>query len=217
MKHRTHDIKELIFQFNSRNSRATFIYELFEQYFNNSVLDVGCFNAPLRSQLKGLSYTGIDIDGDPDLKINLEEQERLPFQDCSFELTICTEVLEHLNNLHSVFDELFRVTSKYLIISLPNSWCNARVKIERGNGDFLHYGLPTLKPLDRHKWFFNATHSIDFFCDAAPPGFRVKEIFAVEKNKFFLLKYFRKIRYPKMKYLNRYCHTVIALFERVNI
>ena len=80
MKHRTHDIKELIFQFNSRNSRATFIYELFEQYFNNSVLDVGCFNAPLRSQLKGLSYTGIDIDGDPDLKINLEEQERYRFK-----------------------------------------------------------------------------------------------------------------------------------------
>jgi len=49
--------------------------------------------------------------------------EKLPFPDNYFDLVVCTEVLEHVENLERAEKELMRVVKKengYLIISAPN-------------------------------------------------------------------------------------------------
>lgn len=49
--------------------------------------------------------------------------KNLPFKENFFDIVICTEVLEHIDNLHQAKNELFRVLKKengYFIISTPN-------------------------------------------------------------------------------------------------
>ena len=63
-------------------------------------LDVGCDEALLKTLLApDIKYTGIDVAGKPDIVLNLEKIERLPFDDSTFDCVICSDVLEHLDKL----------------------------------------------------------------------------------------------------------------------
>jgi len=44
----------------------------------------------------------------------------LPYKDNAFDLVLCTEVLEHLDDPQKGLKELVRVSKKYLVISVPN-------------------------------------------------------------------------------------------------
>lgn len=201
--------------FPKRKSRSEYVASRFTPYFSKTLLDVGCYEAPLRSLLKDIDYTGVDFVGNPDIQLNLEQVERLPFDDGAFDTVICIEVLEHLVNLHELFDELLRVSDRYVIVSLPNCWRDARVKVEQGRGSFAHYGLPVDKPQDRHKWFFNFEEAWHFLTTKAEQrGLRTVEVFATEKPKNALVRSLRQLRYPGIKYMNRYCGTVWAVFEK---
>lgn len=201
--------------FSARRSRSEFVATRFAQYFEGSLLDVGCFEAPLRELLTDIDYTGVDFVGKPDLQVNLEQVQALPFEDGEFNTVICIEVLEHLNNLHQLFDDLARVSQRYVIVSLPNCWRDARVRIERGVGSFGHYGLPAERPKDRHKWFFSFQEAQDFLVARGERnGLRIVELFATEKPKNAPVMWLRKLRYPGMRYLNRYANTVWVVFEK---
>ena len=56
----------------------------------------------------------------PDVKIETQDIQQLPYDDNSFDLILCLEVLEHLKNPSSALKEIARVTSKYLIVSVPS-------------------------------------------------------------------------------------------------
>jgi len=201
--------------FPTRQARSEYVARRFGEYFRGSLLDVGCFEAPLRKMLADAKYTGVDIAGAPDIELNLEGCQRLPFDDGSHDTVICIDVLEHLDNLHLIFDELVRVARKNIIVSLPNSWRDARRPIERGGGDFLHYGLPEDAPVDRHKWFFNFTQARSFLqARASSLNLEVVELFGTEKPKNGLIRALRMLLYPGDKYLNRYVQTVWAVFAK---
>ncbi len=204
-------------QFNKRHVRAKYISQRFEKYLSRSVLDVGCWERDLKGHLgESANYFGIDVSGDPDQVVNLEQVERLPFDDNSYDTIVCTDVLEHLDNLHNMFNELLRVGSKHIILSLPNCWSGARVPIERGRGQFAHYGLPFERPVDRHKWFICASEIIDFTQHhAQEKGIKITEQFVTEKPRPALIRAIRKMRYNGgLKYANRYSNTVWTVFEK---
>lgn len=140
--------------YSSRAEKAAFLFENYRQFLGRKVLDVGCGEAYLREFVRRSQYVGIDIIGNPDVLTDLE-QGALPFQANTFDCVVCTDVLEHLENIHNVFDELIRVSAKYVIISLPNPAGAAWPKIIRGAGTGKSYGLPPTKPVDRHRWFFH--------------------------------------------------------------
>jgi hypothetical protein len=76
------------------------------------------------------------------------------------------DCLEHVENIHSLFDELLRVSSKYVIISLPNNWPNFIRSFFRGK-NVTHkagYGLKAEPDMTgfRHKWFFNIEEAQNF-------------------------------------------------------
>lgn len=201
--------------FKQRSERSEYVARRFRDYFKNRIADIGCFQAPLRALLADCDYTGVDVAGDPDIKLNLDRIEPLPFQNNRFDTVLCIEVLEHLDNLHVVFDELIRISNRYIIVSLPNCWRDARRKIEKGTGDFLHYGLPIEKPLDRHKWFFNCEQAEDFLTfQAENHKLDIVELFVTEKPKSTIVKAVRKLLYPGKKYRNRYAHTVWVVYEK---
>jgi len=202
--------------FNERSDRSIYIAKYFKSELTGRILDVGCDKAVLKKLLPNVDYIGIDISGTPDICINLEETERLPFNNAEFDTVLCSDVLEHLNNLHHIFNELVRVTKEYLIISLPNCWQVARRPIERGRGSFSHYGLPGEAPLDRHKWFFSLSDADDFLTyQARKHSLTIVSRHVTEKPRLKLVQLARRIRYyNKTNYLNRYSHTLWVVYKK---
>jgi len=209
-------MKVELVEFKNRAARSQYIARRFAGVLSGCVLDVGCDMAVLKQLLPGVAYTGVDVGGAPDLELNLEQAGRLPFPDAAFDCVVCTDVLEHLENLHDIFGELVRVSRRHVVLSLPNNWVNARVPLQRGHGSFSHYGLPAEKPRDRHKWFFSLTDAAVFIqAQTSKLPFVCREMFATEKPRPWLVRSLRRLRYPVLDhYLNRYAHTIWTLIER---
>ncbi|KKQ53358.1 hypothetical protein A2865_03830 [Candidatus Woesebacteria bacterium RIFCSPHIGHO2_01_FULL_39_17] len=92
-----------------------------------TVLEVGCGKAYLAKKLsKKYLVTAVDILVDASIKkengnihfINANV-EHLPFKNMSFETTICTHTLEHVQKFDKAVSELRRVTKKRLILVVP--------------------------------------------------------------------------------------------------
>lgn len=117
-------------------------YETFNPYIYAQipekirVLDVGCANGLLGQRLKREKNPQFlaGIEADPELaaeaekyfdKIiltNLEELTSLPFEEESFEVIVCADVLEHLKDPLEVLRKLSRYLKKngFFLISVPN-------------------------------------------------------------------------------------------------
>lgn len=171
--------------------RAHLIIEEFGDCLSGRVLDVGggssvdVFKNHLGDRYYALdlerSYTLGDAAGDKqhDKVLDLENGV-LPFEDRSYETVICTDVLEHVDNIYAIYDELFRVADRCVIISLPNNWPGMLGSFLAGH-NLTHsagYGLPPRPKLpgQRHKYFFNLEEACDFLIGRTPPGFRVRRL-----------------------------------------
>ena len=158
---------ETNFIYTNRKTKARYTYLKYQPILVGNILDVGADQCYLKEQLDNkANYIGIGLSSDKlDLKIDLEKQ-LLPYEDNSFDVVLCTDVLEHLDNIHEVFDELCRVSKKYVIISLPNPhsvfWNYVKHGNYNENQHLKFYGLPAEKPDDRHKWFFSTEEAENF-------------------------------------------------------
>ena len=92
---------------------------------SESILEIGCGDGRILNRINVKYKVGVDFAIKPLLHIkNLAYAANvsyLPFSDDSFELVICSEVLEHLNKntYHKALNEIFRVSSHYILISAP--------------------------------------------------------------------------------------------------
>lgn len=117
-------------------------YEIYKAYFDNiakfivekfqpeSVLDIGCAKGYLvKSFLDlGINAYGVDISAYainnslPEVRSRLKlcdiEQEKLPFNDDSFDVVIMTEVIEHLKKIDFAMEEIKRVLKQNGIVYL---------------------------------------------------------------------------------------------------
>jgi len=149
----------------NREERQRFIVNNFNKYFGDNLLDVGCSGKTLKQYIKkNIHYTGIDIKEPADVIIDLD-RENLPFKDNEFDCVICSDVLEHLERLHAIFDELCRVSGKSLIISLPNCYPTYRKTLSHIYPELKFYGLPAQRPLDRHRWLFGPGEAARFILE----------------------------------------------------
>jgi ubiquinone/menaquinone biosynthesis C-methylase UbiE len=107
-----------------------------KQFIPTNILDVGCGDGQRTIEIA--NYFNINhneihgIDYNYDFIINCKnyfnavqlnlESEDIPYDDNSFDLVICNQVLEHLKNYQRVINELIRVTRKtgYILIGIPN-------------------------------------------------------------------------------------------------
>jgi hypothetical protein len=137
----------------------------FEALDLSNFLDVGCRDCVLQTYLPaGVSYKGIDlypldgIDG-----VDRGDLEKgLPYKDNSYDMVAALDVLEHCDDIFFAFQELYRTSSKYIVINLPNELhvCH-RIKFLFGRtpGNFKlnpdGYG-------DRHRWFFTWDNCAEF-------------------------------------------------------
>jgi ubiquinone/menaquinone biosynthesis C-methylase UbiE len=92
------------------------------------MLDVGCGASPYRFLFspEKIKYVGIDIiDADKFDYINSEiihfNGETIPFSDAYFDMVLCTEVLEHVQDYQSLIKEIYRVMrpGAKLLVTVP--------------------------------------------------------------------------------------------------
>jgi SAM-dependent methyltransferase len=204
-------------KFRVRPDRPTYIGKRFGHYLNGKVLDVGCDEAVLHQLLGDDRYSGVGMTKESNYQVDLEKEGKLPFDDATWETVLCLDVLEHLNNLHQLCDEIFRVAKETIILSLPNCWSSARKSLAKGTGPIWHYGLPPIPPPDRHKWFFNTEEACNFFYEQAfkRPNVEIVELIALENRRPLINRIWRRIKYPsRMRYLNLYPNTIVCVYRR---
>jgi 2-polyprenyl-3-methyl-5-hydroxy-6-metoxy-1,4-benzoquinol methylase len=96
------------------------------------ILDAGCGEGFTLSQLAehtiGTILVGIDTSAEalklsahifPKLHVRQGSIYTIPYADHSFDLVICTEVLEHLEDTARALSELGRVSRGYVLLSVP--------------------------------------------------------------------------------------------------
>lgn len=110
-----------------------------------SILDAGCGEGFTLARLKkariGKKHEGIEYLDDaiqlgkklhPEITIKKATIYKLPYKANSFDVVLCTEVLEHLEKPEQALLELKRVTKKYLVLSVPNEPLFTIQRILRG-------------------------------------------------------------------------------------
>lgn len=105
--------------YNNREQKAQFVYQNLLKYLKDGVLDVGADECYLGDYL--INYKGMGLTKKCDIVWDLEDFP-YPIPDDSHNTVVCLDVLEHLENIHDALDELFRISSRYVIISLPNCY-----------------------------------------------------------------------------------------------
>lgn len=118
-----------------------------------TALEVGCGEGfvlgYLRTRLDGVRLEGIDLDDEavayarrlvPGVPVRVGDARRLPYPDGAFDLVLCLEVLEHLEDPAAALREIRRVTCRFALLSVPNEpWFRlanlARGKNLRTRGD----------------------------------------------------------------------------------
>lgn len=98
-----------------------------------SILDAGCGEGftldRLRKECVGRRVIGIDSSKlalrlgkklHPKLDLKKGDINKLPYKRNTFDLVICSEVLEHLKKPQNALSEAARVSKRHLIITVPN-------------------------------------------------------------------------------------------------
>ena len=107
---------ETDFVYDDRKGKAKYVYLKYRSILTGKILDVGSDSCYLREHLTDdVSYRGIGFDSKESDPIDLEKIP-LPFSENEFDCVLCLDVLEHLDDIHAVFDELCRITQSQIAI-----------------------------------------------------------------------------------------------------
>ena len=154
-----------------------------------SLLDLGSRDQILKKFLpEKLSYTGVDISMNNNNNIVLDLNQKLNFDNESFDIVTALDVAEHLDDPKTFLRECVRVSKKKVLIVLPNiSYYESRIRfLLKGNlGSKYHFSGDNKD--DRHKWFTNFYLVKNFFeknCD----NFEIKKVIK-QRNKLKPLIY----------------------------
>ena len=127
----------------------TFI-EFVKKTSPNTILDVGCGEGFMIRNIKDIlpscNIIGIDISNNalamakkkcPDVDLRIGNATELQFEDESFDLVICSEVLEHIKTPEVTLSELCRVSANNILLSVPNEpwfWLSNLISLNHISG-----------------------------------------------------------------------------------
>lgn len=168
-----------------------------------NVLEVGVGSKVLKCLLEnfGVNYKSLDIDAGnlPDYVGSVVE---MPFENNHFDVTCCFQVLEHLpyDLFEKSLKELFRVSSKAVLVSLPNAGDVFTCKIPKILEVLIQ--IPFLKPnvdlnnRDGHQWEINrkdypVSKIMNSIRNATPENWKLEKSYRVFENAYHHFFVFR--------------------------
>jgi len=86
----------------------------------------------------------------------------LPFEDNSFDIVICTDVLEHVEQKRQLIGEIQRVSREWVVISLPNTQHRKYVRGLRKGYMGKQYRFLVDDGVDRHRWITFYKDNVSF-------------------------------------------------------
>lgn len=162
----------------NRITRQRAVGRLYANYLQGeSVMDIGCDVRGLAESVGPRTrYVGIDMHGRPDLVLNLDRQP-LPFGPRSIETIVCIETLEHLQNIHTVLDDLMSVSGRFVIGSLPVEPAFSGNRIVDPIGGPLSFQTPVAPVFDRHQWLGSISDNLDLiYYRSERNGFAIRRL-----------------------------------------
>jgi len=133
--------------------RRTLVRRLLPARVPGAVLDAGCGDGALSrdvAQATGApSVVGLDLSVRRALRAGTKGTGvsftsgsiyDLPFADGRFELVLCTDLLEHLDDPQRAMNELVRVSRRWVIVSVPYSIRIEKTLCPHCNRDYFLYG-----------------------------------------------------------------------------
>ena len=168
----------------------------------SSIFEIGIGSGLVATYLKqrGYNVTTMDIDKglNPD---QVGSVLSIPFYDDAFEVIACFEVLEHLpfEDLAEALGEIYRVSSEYAVLSLPDSTKAYRLNIQIPKiGEFKRLVLlPRLRLLKQtfdgqHCWEIGYDYSLRKVTEEMRvAGFEIAKtyrVFEIPYHRFFVLR-----------------------------
>src|SRR5919109_1869814 len=121
--------------------------ELLERARPNSIIDVGCGEGVLTEQwaagMPDGRVVGVDLEDEkleeewarrrrPNLEFRVSYGDQLPFEDDAFEAAAAMEVLEHVPDPDAVLNEMTRVATRWLLVSVPREPLWRALNMARG-------------------------------------------------------------------------------------
>ena len=159
-----------------------------------SVLEIGVGSGLLKAILLQLSIPVTSVDLDPELQPDyVASIECLPFKDNLFDVVCAFQVLEHLPYESSLnaFRELARITSEYVIISLPNSRTLWRYLIHIPKLGILNFAIPRPE-IHAPEHHFDGQH----YWEIGKRGFSTQKVVKDLSEIMKLAKSYRVSEYP---------------------
>lgn len=113
---------------------------------DSAILEIGATDATFSSHFQYQQWQTVDKFGNPDVQADLNSPGlRLPLNEDSFDVVICTEVLEHLSAGASLVSEIARVLKPngIAVVTVPNmvsllnrvKWLLGRIPFMAASGD----------------------------------------------------------------------------------
>jgi SAM-dependent methyltransferase len=110
-----------------------------------TAIDVGAGNASYRGRAQNrfvhdflrerhVQLTTLDVDGSCDVCADITDARTMPASIATFDLVLCTSVLEHVADVYAAAATLRRLTAAggYLLITVPRSYPRHRSPIDTG-------------------------------------------------------------------------------------
>jgi ubiquinone/menaquinone biosynthesis C-methylase UbiE len=132
--------------------RRTLVRRLLPREAPARVLDVGCGDGSLAEDLRrrtGAALTMADLSWrrveratgrNPGSAAAQASIYGLPWRDRSFDLVVCTDLLEHLDDPAAAMAELVRVSARHVLVSVPNRITIEKTLCPHCGKDYFLYG-----------------------------------------------------------------------------
>lgn len=122
-------------QYNCKERYSSYWHQVHEvmSLMPGRVLEIGIGSGLVTYALRALDVDVVTLDIDNDLKPDVVgSAASLPFEDDSFDVVLCCEVLEHLpyDSLELALSEIRRVTRSHAVVSLPDVTRSYRIFIQ---------------------------------------------------------------------------------------